>query len=114
MCAGEQGKFWEMHDRLFADQQNLEPWTPHAQAIGLDTAKFDECMNSGREAAEIRKDMAAGQKAAVTGTPTFFLAWADPKSSQVKTVARLTGAQPFAAFKATIDKLLAAPPEPGK
>jgi protein-disulfide isomerase len=114
MCAGEQGEYWEMHDRLFANQQKLEPWAEHAQSIGLDAAKFDECMNSGRQAAEIRKDMAAGQKAGVTGTPTFFLAWADPKSSQVKTVARLTGAQPFAAFKAAIDKLLAAQPEAGK
>jgi len=33
-CAGEQNKFWEMHDRLFANQKTLEPWTPHAEAIG--------------------------------------------------------------------------------
>jgi len=38
-CAGEQGKYWEMHDRLYASQQNLEPWTAHAEAIGLDVAK---------------------------------------------------------------------------
>ncbi len=113
-CAGEQGKYWEMHDRLFANQQTLEPFTAHAQAIGLDLPKFEECLNSGRQAEEIRKDMALGQKAGVTGTPTFFLAYTDPKSSQVKTVVRLQGAQPFASFKAVIDKLLAGNPEPAK
>jgi protein-disulfide isomerase len=109
-CAGEQGKYWEMHDRLYANQKDLEQWNAHAQAIGLDVPKFEECLNSGRQAASIRRDMAQGQKASVTGTPAFFLAYADPKSSQIKTVVRLTGAQPFANFKTAIDKLLAPPP----
>jgi protein-disulfide isomerase len=113
-CAGAQGKYWEMHNRLFANQQAFEPWTGHAQAIGLDVPKFEACMSSDSQAEEIRKDMAQGQKAGVTGTPTFFLAYTDPKSSQVKTVVRLTGAQPFANFKSAIDKLLAGPPEPAK
>jgi protein-disulfide isomerase len=106
-CAGEQGKYWEMHDRLFGNQNKLQQLTPHAEAIGLDVQKFDICMNSGRQAAAIRQDMAEAQKAGVTGTPTFFLAYTDPTSSKIKTVRRLTGAQPFAAFKAEIDKLLA-------
>ena len=112
-CAGEQGKYWEMRDRLFANQQSFEPWTGHAEAVGLDVAKFEECLNSGRQAEEIRKDMAEAQKAGVTGTPAFFLAYTDPNSSKVKTVTRLTGAQPFAAFKAEIDKLLAGPAKAG-
>jgi protein-disulfide isomerase len=109
-CAGEQGKYWEMHDRLFENQNKLQALTPHAEAIGLDVKKFDACMNSGRQAAAIRQDMAEAQKAGVTGTPTFFLAYTDPKSSKIKTVRRLTGAQPFAAFQAEIDKLLAEEP----
>jgi protein-disulfide isomerase len=113
-CAGEQGKYWEMHDRLFANQQSFEPWTAHAQALGLDVAKFEECLSSGRQAAAIRKDMAEAQKAGVTGTPAFFFAYTDPTSSKVKTLTRLTGAQPFPAFKAEIDKLLAAGPEAAK
>lgn len=110
-CAGEQGKFWEMHDRLFANQTSLEPWKPHAEAIGLDVAKFEGCMSSGKYAEAIRKDAAEGQKAGVSGTPAFFLAYTDPASSKVKTVARLTGAQPYAAFKAQIDQLLTEPPK---
>jgi protein-disulfide isomerase len=113
-CAGEQGKYWEMHDRLYANQQALEPWKPHAEAIGLDAAKFEECLNSGREAANVRSDMAQAEKAGLTGTPSFFLAYTDPKGTKIKTVSRLTGAQPYAAFKAAIDKLLTDAPEAPK
>ncbi len=105
-CAGEQGKYWEMHNRLFENQTKLDPLTPHAEAIGLDVPKFEECLNSGRQAAAIRRDIAAAQQAGVSGTPTFFLAYTDPKSSKIKTVRRLTGALPFATLKAEIDKLI--------
>jgi protein-disulfide isomerase len=111
-CAGEQGKFWEMHDRLFANQTSLEPAKPHAEAIGLDVAKFEGCLSAGKYAEAVRKDAAEGAKAGVTGTPLFFLAYTDPTSSKVKTVARLSGAQPYAAFKAQIDQLLAGPEKP--
>ncbi len=73
----------------------------------LERSKLPE---SGRHAAQIRADMAEAQKAAFTGSPSFFLAYSDPRSTKVKTVARLIGAQPFASFKAVIDKLLAEPP----
>jgi protein-disulfide isomerase len=112
-CAGEQGKFWEMHDRLFASQKELEPAKAHAEAIGLDVPKFEGCLSAGKYAEAIRKDAAEGAKAGVTGTPLFFLAYTDPTSSKVKTVVRLSGAQPFSAFKAQIDKLLAEQPKPG-
>ena len=103
-----------MHDRLFANQKTLEPWTPHAEAIGLDVKKFDACMSSGKYAEEIRRNLAEGGKAGVTGTPAFFLAYTEPGSTKIKTVTRLVGAQPYAAFKAAIDKLLAAPPSPAE
>jgi len=111
-CAGEQGKYWEMHDRLFANQKTFEPWKAHAEAVGLDVAKFETCLNAGKQAEEIRKDMAEAQKAGVTGTPLFFLAYTDPNSSKVKTVVRISGAQPFSAIKAQIDKLLGEQPKP--
>lgn len=110
-CADEQGKYWEMHDRIFANQNALEQWTPHAEAIGLDVAKFEDCMKTGRQAARVRADMAEAQKAGLTGTPAFLLAYVDPKSTKVKSVSRLVGAQPFTAFKAAIDKLLEGEPK---
>src|SRR5262245_49978173 len=70
-CAAEQGKFWEMHDRLFANQQSLDPWKPHAEAVALDVAKFEACMGSGKYAEAIRADIALAQKVGATGTPSF-------------------------------------------
>jgi len=105
-CAGEQGKYWEMHARLFANQQAFEPWTAHAEALGLDVKQFDTCMTTGKYADEVRRDMAQAATAGVTGTPAFFLAVTDPASSKIKTLRTLRGAQPFTAFKAQIDGLL--------
>jgi protein-disulfide isomerase len=105
-CAGEQGKYWEMYNRLFANQEALDQWKVHAEAVGLDVPKFEECMNSERQAGQVRSDIAEAQKAGVAGTPAFFLAYTDAKSTTVKTVTRLVGAQPYASFKTAIDKLL--------
>jgi protein-disulfide isomerase len=112
-CAGEQGKYWEMHDRLFANQKNLEPWKAHAEAVGLDVPKFEGCLNAGKYAEEIRRQISQGAKAGVASTPAFFLAYTDPNGSKVKTVVRITGAQSYATFKAQIDKLLAEQPKAG-
>jgi len=106
-CAGEQGRYWQMHDRLFASQKELEPWTAHAEAVGLDLPSFEACLSTGKHADEIRRDMAEARKAGVSGTPAFFLAYTDASGSKVKTLTAMKGAQPFAAFKAEIDKLLA-------
>jgi protein-disulfide isomerase len=75
LCAADQGKFWEMHDLLFADQKNLELAALDARAakLGLDGAAFDSCLDSGRHAAEIQADIAAGGRAGVAGTPTLFV-----------------------------------------
>lgn len=96
-----------MHDRLFASQQQLArpDLSKHARELGLDGVTFDKCMDTEKQAARIRNDLAEAQKAQTTGTPTFFLGLTDPSSSQIKGT-RLTGAQPYAAFKAAIDRLL--------
>ncbi|PYM41006.1 MAG: disulfide bond formation protein DsbA [Candidatus Rokuibacteriota bacterium] len=110
-CAGEQGKYWEMHDRLFANQRALggAQLPVHAQALGLTAQAFGECLDSGKYAAEIRKDLEDGQKAGVRGTPTFFLGLTDAKTGQVRVVKMIVGAQPYARFKEAIEALLAAP-----
>ena len=105
-CAGEQGKYWEMHDRLFANQQTIDSWNAHAEAVGLDVAKYEACLTSGQQGAEIRRDIAQAQVAGITGTPGFFLAATDPTSSKVKTLRSIKGAVPYAMFKAQIDALL--------
>jgi protein-disulfide isomerase len=107
-CAGEQGKYWEMHDQLFENQHALEPakLPGYAKAAGLDVDKFNQCLESGKYADQIRKELAEGQQAGVTGTPSFFIGLTDPKSSEVKVARTIKGAQAFGSFKAAIDSLL--------
>lgn len=108
-CSGDQGKYWEMHDRLFANQNALAATQlpSHAQAVGLDAAKFKTCLDSGKYAAKLRKDLADAQQNGINGTPTFFIGLSDPKSSEIKAVRKIVGAQNYAAFKTAIDALLA-------
>jgi len=97
-CADDQGLFWEMHDKLFENQNALDMASlkQYAEALGLDTNQFDSCLDSGKYASEVRKDFQDGQAARVSGTPTFFI-----NGHQV------VGAQPFATFKQIIDSELA-------
>ena len=97
-----------MHDRLFEHQKALEPWSGHAKALGLDVARFDECMSSDRYADAVRADMAEAAKAGATGTPSFILGTTDPDDpTKVTGLAFIRGAQPFGVFKAQIDAALA-------
>ena len=75
LCAGEQGRFWEMHDSLFGDQQNLTVDALKARAVklNLDAAAFNACLDSGKQAAAIERDIAEGAKVGVSGTPTMFI-----------------------------------------
>jgi protein-disulfide isomerase len=97
-CAGEQGKFWEYHDKLFANQRALAPANldQYATELGLDMAKFKACLDSGQRAPEIAADMKAGQALGVTGTPAAFV-----------NGRFVNGAQPLDAFAKIIDDELA-------
>ena len=107
LCAGDQDKFWEMHDRLFANQNALgaEALSKHAESLGLDTTQFKECLDSGKQAARIKAAMAEGQKAGITGTPAFLLGFIEA-DGKVKATKKISGAVPYANFKATIDEML--------
>ena len=97
-CADEQGKFWQYHDMLYERQQslsaaNLKVW---ASELGLDSALFNTCLDSGKYADEVQKDLSDGQAAGVTGTPATFVN------------GRLVpGAVPFETFRAVIEEELA-------
>ncbi len=97
-----------MHDRLFANQRALgvKELPEHAKALGLDSGKFQQCLESGKYAEKVRKDQADGQRAGITGTPTFFLGLTEPGSTTVKAVRSLKGAQAYPAFQAAIEDLL--------
>jgi protein-disulfide isomerase len=106
-CAGEQGKYWEMHDVLFGNQQALQPpqLSDHARALGLDGARFDQCLTSGTHAARVSQGLTDGQAAGVQGTPGFVVAKTTPGDSVEG--ALVVGAQPIDVFRRLIDQLLA-------
>jgi Na+/H+ antiporter NhaA len=74
-AAGEQGKFWEMHDRLFEHQDDLDPHdlARHAAEIGLDVVAFEEDLRSHRFAGRVAQDVNSADEAGVAGTPSFFI-----------------------------------------
>lgn len=76
-CAGEQGKFWEMHDQLFADNIdenfNLLQFKEDAKALGLDQIKFNQCLDTEKYKEKVESEMLEGKNAGAIGTPTIFI-----------------------------------------
>jgi len=107
-CAGEQGKYWEMHDSLFAKQNALSApaLLDRAQTLGLDRAKFTECQSSEKYAADIQKNLSDAQNMQIEGTPTFFIGVVE-SGGDVTIKKRFQGAAPFDVFKTQLDALLA-------
>lgn len=109
-CAADQGKFWEMHDKIFEEQAKLGTGTVSygvnelkkwASELGLDAESFNSCLDSGKYASEIQKDISDGTAAGVTGTPAFFV------GSQDKGYILVAGAYPYEVFKQLIEQELA-------
>lgn len=96
-CADEQGQFWPMSDWMFGhqDQLALTYLKQEAMTLGLDSAQFDACLDSGQYTSRVEEDIQAGEEAGVSGTPTFFI------NGRL-----LLGAQPFESFKKIIDEEL--------
>ena len=102
-CADDQGQFWEYHALLWTNQQQLDVASLKAYAgeLGLDTATFDHCLDSGKNAQEVQKDYSDAISYGVQGTPSFFINGQE-----------LTGAQPFSEFQIIIDGFLGVAPTP--
>ena len=96
-CAGEQGKYWDYHDRLFANQQALQPddLKKYAAEMGLDAAKFNACVDTSKYGDRVREGVAQGSRLGVNSTPTVYV-----------NGRMLSGAQPYEAFVAVIDEEL--------
>jgi predicted DsbA family dithiol-disulfide isomerase/Skp family chaperone for outer membrane proteins len=75
LCAKDQNKFWEYHDSLFENQQALDVDALKTRAVNLqlDTAAFNQCLDSGKQADAISKDILEGNKVGVTGTPALYI-----------------------------------------
>jgi protein-disulfide isomerase len=102
-CAGEQGKYFEMHDQLFTEQNKwsyqsnaLSTFKTYGTKLGLEANKFNACLDSGKYESEIAKDIADAEKYTVLSTPTIFI-----------NNSKIVGAQSYDLFKTTIDSELA-------
>lgn len=76
LCAGEQGKFWPYHDQLMAQtppQLEVSQLKTLAASLKLDTARFDQCLDSGKQAAAVSRDLEQGKTLGISGTPSFFI-----------------------------------------
>jgi len=95
-CAGEQGKFWEMHDKIYSEgtlgEASYKKW---AAGLGLDEGQFNSCFDSGKYNNKVQNDLLEGKSAGVTGTPTFFI-----------NGKKVVGAQPFEVFQGVIEQEL--------
>lgn len=96
-CAAEQGKFWEMHDLMFANQSALDVTSlkGYAKTLGLNQSQFDSCLDTGKFAGKVNQQAAEAQAAGITGTPGTFV-----NDQLVK------GAYPIATFQQIIDSML--------
>jgi protein-disulfide isomerase len=110
-CAGAQGKFWEMHDMLFRNQNTLSPaqFTMHAIGLRLKPVPFQLCLNTRRFAAGIEKDMADAKSAGINATPTFLVG-VQQGDGRVRVVKKLVGVEKYADLKAALDEVLRAAP----
>jgi protein-disulfide isomerase len=97
VCAGAQGRFWEMHDLMFTEPGGLKEDALKARAVKLqlDAAAFNSCLQSGKFADRVRQDVRDGSRAGVSGTPALFI------NGRL-----LTGAQPYAEIAKVIDEEL--------
>jgi protein-disulfide isomerase len=104
-CAAEQGKFWELHDAMFADQSGLDRngLIEKARKLQLDEKQFEGCLSSEKYKAQILQDSQEGGNVGVSGTPGFFI-----------NGIFLNGAQPESAFEKLIEEQLAAAPVDAK
>jgi len=99
-CAGKQGKFWQFHDDLFRSKElDVEQLKTQARSLGLDVTAFNQCLDSGEEAATVAQDRAEGLKLGLTGTPSFFV-----------NGHYFSGALDYAALRLIVDQQLSAPP----
>ena len=97
-CAGAQDKYFPMHDLILGDQSNLsdEAFKSYAEQLKLDIPAWETCLQDPAQVAEIRADMADGEKVGVSGTPGFFI-----------NGIFLSGALPYETFEAIIERELA-------
>jgi hypothetical protein len=105
-CAGEQGNYWEMHDKLFQNQQALQVGhlKTYAEQLKLDLTAFAECVDTGKYASKVQKNYEAGATAGIRGTPGFLVGRTRADDSVEGPL--ISGARPLNDFRQEIERLL--------
>ena len=109
-CAGDQGKFWEMHEVLFANQQALAPeqLPGYAEQAGLDVAAFQKCFAGGRHSPKIRDEIRiAHTLLGITGTPAYLLGRRIPGGDKVEVLEIVHSLLPYEDLEKKLNALLA-------
>jgi protein-disulfide isomerase len=102
LCADDQGKFWPYHDKLFTNQQALTiaDLKTYASQVGLNTAQFNACLDSGKYASEVSKETAQATGAGGQGTPFFIIV-----NTETGDATTISGAYPWSQFEAAINSV---------
>ena len=110
-CAGDQGEFWAMHDALFENNRDVENQGSFsnrrlkaiAEALGLDMAAFNDCLDSGKYEDRTRDDLADAIEDGMQGTPYFVITYTVNGETKTRTI---DGAQPFNVFQVELEAIL--------
>ena len=107
-CAGDQGKFWEMHASLFGNppSKSDDDLTAQATRLGLDMSQFSSCLKGGKHAGAVKASVSRMEQLGVGGTPMTVIGLTPAPGQPMKVVKFIYGARPYADFKTTIDSLL--------
>jgi len=106
-CAEDQGKFWEMHDAMMANQDALKDLSSYAKILKLNMGQFDDCLNTGKYGADVKKDMELANKLGINGVPGFIIGTVDENDPRKVTgISMIRGAMPFGAFQQELDAAL--------
>ena len=108
ICAGEQGKYWEMHVSLFSSPvaKADDGLMAQAKSVGLDVNAFRSCLTSGKHADSVQASVKRMEGLGISGTPMTVIGLTPAPGQPMKVVKYVYGAQPYSAFKDAIDSLL--------
>ena len=107
-CAEEQGRFWEMHDKMISNPESLNDLNAIASSLNLDMKKFKSCMDEKKYAGKVDSNLSLAKKLNIKAAPGFVIAASNPDNPQkVKGISFILGAVPFTKFQKEIDQALA-------
>ena len=107
-CADEQGRFWEMHDKMMSDPESVNDLNALASSLDLDMQKFESCMDEKKYVGKVASNLSLAKKLNILAAPGFVIAASNPDNPQkVKGISFILGALPFTQFQKEIDQALA-------